>query len=213
MPSEGLALKSGPNGQTFLGDLFGFWLSSTLGIPTCIRESRILHTFVDTCRMSALSGKAEKAAEKAQKIGEGKAAAKSKTEKTQTVGEGRAGVAFNPEIKAAPAGCTNAVCGVVTSVEALEKLVAKKKQFLVAVDVGEEELVKVATLLAVAEGQRVVVALEGSFVGESAVAVKDVGGHVTTGPDGHGPTVRRLLVFPPEDGGAVFAGALPGETP
>jgi hypothetical protein len=99
----------------------------------------------------------------------------------QKVGEGRTGVAFNPEIMAAPVGCTNAVCGLVIAVETLEKLVAKKKQYIVTCDVAEENYVKVATLLSVEVGQLVVVALLGSLVGDSVVGAKDVGGHTTTG--------------------------------
>lgn len=99
----------------------------------------------------------------------------------QKPGEARAGVAHSPQILAAPVGCTNAVCGLVIAVETLEKLVAKKKQYLVTCDVAEENPVKVATLHLVDVGQLVVVARLGSLVGDAVVQSKDVGGHTTTG--------------------------------
>jgi hypothetical protein len=77
----------------------------------------------------------------------------------------REGVAGAPTLTEAPAGCSNAVCGMVEAVDS--NTAGKKKTYRLTVNVGEQVPLSLASPVAVDVGARIVVALAGSSVGDA----------------------------------------------
>ena len=96
----------------------------------------------------------------------------------QKVAGVNAGIKGNPRLKAAQVGCTDAICGLVESIEAVE---GGGKRMLVHVRVGADEVLKVATTWSVVVGKVVAVATVGSFCGDVVVSKGAVGGIETNG--------------------------------
>ena len=91
--------------------------------------------------------------------------------------QAREGIKGAPKMKAAQAGCTEAVCG---RVEACE-LVGVKKTKKLTVDVGAEEPLTISTQWDVEVGMRVVIAVVGSSVGDMEIKETSAGGVVSQG--------------------------------
>ena len=103
----------------------------------------------------------------------------------------RTGVTGNPALRDAPTGCSDAVCGIVVKVAK-----TKTKEVLCTVDVGDEEMLEVATRFAdVTEGSRVAVAVAGSFVGDAQVSQAKLCDVVMLGWDTGGST-KTFAVMP-----------------
>ena len=115
----------------------------------------------------------------------------------------REGVSGAPTLKAAPVGCSNAVCGLVTASEP----VAGKKVRL-TVDVGEEQPLTVLSAASVDTGARIVVALVGSSIGDTEVTIPTICDAAMLGWDGRGASGPATLpkAFSPGD-------AAPNERP
>ena len=99
----------------------------------------------------------------------------------------REGVAGAPKVKAAPTGCSNAVCGVVEASEA-----AGKKASL-TVNVGEAEPIKVVSPEPFDAGSRIVVALVGSTIGDDEVTQPTICTAAMLGWEGSAGTVPVTL--------------------
>jgi len=112
----------------------------------------------------------------------------------------REGVAGAPTLKAAPTGCSHAVCGLV---EASEPAAAGKKAGAVrlTVDVGEGEPLTVVSLSSVDIGARIVVALVGSSIGDAEVSQPTICTAAMLGWEGPGGTgpVTLPKAFSPGD--------------
>lgn len=115
----------------------------------------------------------------------------------------REGVSGAPTLKAAPVGCSNAVCGLVTASEP----VAGKKVRL-TVDVGEEQPLTVLSAASVDTGARIIVALVGSSIGDTEVTIPTICDAAMLGWDGRGASGPATLpkAFSPGD-------AAPSERP
>lgn len=103
----------------------------------------------------------------------------------------REGVSGAPALKAAPVGCSNAVCGLV---QASEPAMAGKKvgAMKLTVDVGEDQPAVVISATAVDVGARILVALVGSSIGDVEVTkptICDATMLGWEGPGGIGPVI------------------------
>ena len=96
----------------------------------------------------------------------------------------REGVSGAPTLKAAPSGCSNAVCGLI---EAKED--TGKKNVRLTVNVGDAEPLVVVSAVDVDVGMRIVVALPGSSVGDDEVTQPLICDAVMLGWEGKGAPV------------------------